>query len=339
MMRTIKIISGLAISVALLALALRGVDPRAAWASLRQAQPLPLLGAAAAFLAAYVARGLRWRIMLHRLAPPPRFRFLLSATFIGAAANNILPLRAGELVRSFALSRTSSVSVATSLSSIVLERVLDGLTLLALLLPLLFALDLPTWVARVGAVAAVLFLAAALFLAAVFHGQERVEHWAERILQRLKIRRAQRIVEIIGRLQNGLKLLASGGDVAFACAASLLIWLLEAASYWLTATALAVPLEPAAVLLCLVIVNLGLTLPSSPGFVGTFEYACILALGAFAITPSTAIGFAVVLHALFWTALVAGGLTFAWIDHGGWRKLTINLKATIPSASPVEEPR
>lgn len=326
-MRALKIIIGILISAVFLYLALRGVDAHAIYEELAHTEPLPLVAAVVAFLTAFVVRGARWKVVLESTPDCPSFRKLISALFIGYAANGVLPLRAGELVRSFAISRKSRMSTATALSSIVLERVVDGLTLLAVLAALLLLRDFPDWVTGIAYGALVLFGGGIAFLLAIYHFRGRAITAITSLIGRLGIKRTEGVSRILARLVEGLSLLANPRGIAGTLLLSFVIWALEAVTYWFVGQSMGLDLSPWAVLLTLVVINFGLTLPSSPGFIGTFEYAGVLALSVFGISHDEALGFTLVLHAMFIVVLVATGLAFAWVDHGGFVALTRGYKA------------
>ena len=320
--RTLKIAAGIAVSTIFLFLALRGIDAEALWRELSRTTPLPLIIAVIVFLTAFIVRGMRWRVMLQSSPHCPRLRELISAIFIGYAANGVLPLRAGEFVRSFALSRRSEMSAATALASIVLERVLDGLTLLAMLATLILLQHFPNWVTGVAFGALALFGGGIAFLIVVYHLRQSAITAATALLTRLGIRHTDAVTRIITRLLEGHTLLASPRRTTEAILLSFLIWALECVTYWFVGLSLGLALSPWAVLFCLVVINFGLTLPSSPGFIGTFEYAGVLALGVYGFSHDEALGFTLVLHAIFLVVLVTVGFAFAWVDHGGFRTLT-----------------
>lgn len=312
-MRALKVTAGLAISALFCYLALRGIELTAVLTVLSGAAIVPIVFGCSIFILTYIIRALRWKIMLAGVSPAPGFHELLSAIFIGAAANNLLPLRAGEFVRAYAVKRFGDVSGKTAISSIVLERVLDGISLLIILGVLLASNPFPAWVSRLGLIAVLIFGGAIVALAFAFYKRRCIAE---------KIKRREWLAPTIERFQDGLSLFANMRNFISVVFLSLIVWCLEAVVYWFVGESLGLGLSVPAILLCLAVVNFGLIIPSSPGFVGTFEYACIISLGAFSIVQNAALGFAILLHVLFWIILVAGGLLFAWIDHGGFFKVT-----------------
>ncbi len=325
--KSLRIGAGILISLVFLALALRGVRFPLVWEALAQIDLAVLALAAVPVAVAYLLRAARWTFLLHGTAPMPTFRELFSATLIGAAGNSVLPFRAGEIVRVAALRRRGGTNVATALSSIVLERVLDGLTLLAILALLMTATDFPEWVTAILQAGAALFIGAAIVLALASGFRHRLMGAIERWCRRRQSKKTERIATILDQLSHGLKAMGQPALILPAIAISFLIWGSEALTLWGVGRALDLALAPNAVLLCLIVVNFGLILPAAPGAVGTFEFACILSLGLFGIDRDAAFGFALVLHALLGALLVGSGLIFAAIDQGGFRKLAHTARA------------
>ena len=320
-MKALKIIFSLSISALFLFLALRGLNFSEVATIVSGAAIFPLIIATAVFIISYVVRTLRWKLMLRPVYPTIPIRCLLSAIFIGAAANNVLPLRAGEVVRSYAIKRFGDVSGKTALSSIVLERVLDGLSLLIILGILMVISPFPRWVGTVGLTAITLFGVTVIVLAVAFNKRNVLIDKLNAYADRKNSHKIKWIADTALRIGEGLSLFKSPSNFILAMAVSLGIWMCEALVYYLIGTSLSLELNTSAVFFCLVIVNFGLIIPSSPGFVGTFEYACVISLGIFQVSQSQAMGFAILLHAIFWVILVVAGFSFAWIDHGGLGKI------------------
>ena len=124
---------GILLSVALLVVTLRGVDPRDVWAVLRTSDWRLFLAATVAATAIFPLRARRWRTILDPVVPNLPFGPLWRATAIGMATNNVLPARMGEPARAFALTRETSVTFTTALASLVVDRMFDAIVLLAFL--------------------------------------------------------------------------------------------------------------------------------------------------------------------------------------------------------------
>jgi hypothetical protein len=312
---------GIVITVVFLALALRNVDLAAVMAELATADYRFLLPAALCTLVGYLLRSLRWQVILHPVHQVP-FRTLFPVLMLGFATNNILPARVGEVVRAYALGRKTEVPASLSLATIVVERLFDGLTLLLLMA---LALQLAPLVEdndrlRLVEVASVAIFATALavlILLLVF--RERALASLAWLLRPLPDRWSRRAGAMAESFILGLRCLRHPGVVVRIAAFSLLVWTAEAASYALVARAFDLNLGPrqyaAAMLFLLVFVNLGIMIPSAPGYIGTFQFFARLALSAFAVPAERAVGLSVLAHATQYVLVTGIGLVILWREH------------------------
>jgi len=296
--------------------ALRGTDPSAIARAVRGVNPLLLLLSATFVTLTFPARAerQRWLLGAATSARPPWLP-VWRATAIGFMANNVLPLRAGEVARGYATGRLVGMPVSTALSAIGVERVFDGIVLMLFLAIGIAAPGFPTGVrighAGLGSLAAAsagVFLAALVVLALV-------AHWPQRFLapfraaahRLLRPPAAGWVIRVADGLVSGLSVLRRAPDFAWVLVWSLVVWLLNAASYVVAFHAfhLAVPVSTALVLQG--ILALGVSVPSSPGFVGVYEYFCRLTLGAYGVAGSAAAAFAIAVHAAWFVPITALG--------------------------------
>ncbi|MFQ5860568.1 MAG: lysylphosphatidylglycerol synthase transmembrane domain-containing protein, partial [Dehalococcoidia bacterium] len=250
-MRSRRFWIGLAVSVLFLFLFLYRVDLGEMAGALKEANYTFVLPALALYGASMLFRSLRWRFLLRPLKSLGVGR-LFPVVVIGYMANNLLPVRLGELVRAYYLSERERVSASATLATIVLERVYDGLTLLffiavaSLFLPLSGllkgvedALGLP------GALVAVLltvpFLGAIVFLTLLASFPQRVGVTAGWVLRLLPLRLRPRVAELIERFLQGLSVLRSPRLLLELFLLSLPVWILEASVAYLLAFAFDLP--------------------------------------------------------------------------------------------------
>jgi hypothetical protein len=298
-------LAGIVVTVALLWWVLHDVDWAAAAGHVRRAN-LPLLVATVAVATStFVLRAVRWRLMLRdgngaHLAFLPLWR----AVAVGFMANNLLPARAGEFARAWVVGRAAPVRVSTALASIAVERMLDGLTILALLAVALVAPSLPDD-ARVGGVG---LHRIAATLAAVFGGAlllsvlvvVRPEPWLAAVRRLggavLPTRFAETLAGIATGLVAGLAILRSPGRLFAVVAWSAALWLVNAASLWLCFGALHMDVPPESALLLQGLIAIGVAIPAAPGFFGVFEAIAVVALGFYGVDKDHAVSYAVVYH-------------------------------------------
>jgi len=311
--RILSAILGIALSGALLLWALRGVDLAEVAARLRAAQPLPLVIAAVLATITFPVRLVRWRLLLRRddggtLPALP----LWHAVAIGFMANNLLPFRAGEMVRVVAATRLARTGFGATLSSIAVERIFDALAVVALLSVGLLASSLPAGVAvggvslahaaRVSGALAGAALVAAVLLVAFPLAAEGV---VRRVLPAGRL--TDRIVAMIEGVRQGLSVLRSPGRLAGVVFWSLALWMLNALSFWIAFSAFGIPVDYAGALVLQGILVVGISVQLAPGFVGQFEAAIVAALALYGVGNDVASSYAIAYHAVTFLPIVLLG--------------------------------
>ncbi len=274
-----------------------------------------LLSCISAFLT-FPFRAIRWRIMLRSSTSERRFQPYWRAVCIGFMANNVLPARAGELVRSYAGTELIGVPFSTALASVAVERIFDGVVL-ALLLGL--AVLLPGFPegaqlrnASISALAVTwtaMFVGALAFLIVLAWNKDRALPLAERMIRRVVPGRVgPAVIRVLENLVAGLSVLRSFGDLFWVIAWSFAVWIANAASYLLAFRAFGVDVPADAALLLPSIVAFGVAIPNSPGFFGVFEGISRLVLGLFGVAGTTAITFAIGIHLGWYVPITILGL-------------------------------
>ena len=157
MKRSIKIWIGLFSSLIFLALTLRNLDFSLFFETLMNVKIIFVLGSIGVFLIGYIIKSVRWVFLLKPIDRNASLRTSAPAFFIGFAANNLLPLRAGELIRAIVIGRQRKISKSAALGTVFIERVADGLVLLLMLAFCLFFIRFPNWAKHIGYAAFLLF--------------------------------------------------------------------------------------------------------------------------------------------------------------------------------------
>lgn len=288
-------------------LAVRDVRVGEAWDALRSSNYWWLLPALAVLAVFIVIRAVRWRYLFTRKTRPP-LRAVADALLIGYLFNNILPARAGEVARIVALKQRAGTSRAETAATVVIERGYDVLCLLVLLFATLPWLPPVSWLraAMYLAIALAVVLAAAIIVLSIWG--DRALRLALRPFVRLPFLR-ERIEGVTRNLGQGLAGLRRGRIGLAAFVWTTISWLVLAISFWFIMLAFDLHLSPVAGLFVVIAVGLAMILPSSPGSLGVFEAAAVLALGAYGISDSRALPYALVLHAVnFFPYLAVGFL-------------------------------
>lgn len=332
-----RLAGGALLALALLAVFFRGVDWAALRDAFRRAQGLYLLGAAAATVGVYAARAWRWGYLLAPLAQVPFLR-LVSATFVGFMTGLLVP-RAGEVVRPYLIARRYEVRIPAGFASVILERLLDVITVLAFFGLYLYVLPIPeaqtrgTFLAVLklgGAVAG--FAAAALVLVLLaFHVHaERAMAVVDRLLAHLPGRLSRPLSEALRAFGEGLAVLqAPAGHLLAILGQSVIVWLFIALSIFLNNRAFGLDLPYHSAFLIIVFLTVGVAIPT-PGMVGGFHESYLLALTeAFGVDKATAAAAGLACHAFTNLPVLAIGLLFL-----GREGLTVGKVAEMTEEAP-----
>ncbi len=258
----------------------------------------------------YCLRLLRWQRMLRRAGSPIDWRKCARPFFIGFALNNLLPLRAGDIARVVGFRETIGLSGARILATLVAERLLDLLVLLAMLSISLAWLPsgegTAAWAGKLGWGAGIA-LTATVIIGLALLAVTRMAECLQRLLRRaFGNERGQGLADRIEQLRTALMLLGNPRALAGFVAMSITAWLLEGAVFALVAAMLG--LEPAGIWLSLAAGNLGTLLPGAPGHLGTFDFFAMQGLIAYGAEHETAAAFAVWVHAILWLPVTLTGL-------------------------------
>ena len=305
---------GILISAVLLYLALRGLQLDKVWESLKSARYIWLLPGIAVYFIGVWVRSWRWHYMLRPLKKIPT-RTMFPIVTIGYMGNNIYPARAGEVLRAVILKQRENVPVSASLATVIVERIFDGVVMLAFVFLNLGELaKLQTNSGIVGNIQQVAFWGAIVFigalavflLAAMFpQVTEKIVAWM--IQKFLPERFREKVSQVAIRFLTGLESLRSPQEALMIFFTSFLIWLLETGKYWFVMHAFDFEVSFFALMLMNGIVNLATTIPSAPGYLGTFDAPGIALLSAYGVPPEMATGYTLVLHAALWFPITALG--------------------------------
>jgi uncharacterized protein (TIRG00374 family) len=297
---------------------LRDVSLAVVWGELQKSN-LPLL-LVAVFLGTIIfpIRALRWRTILEPIERVPMGP-LWRSTAIGMMVNNVVPARAGEIARAFALTRESTVPFSSAIASLAVDRIFDALTVLLLasvaMLDPKFPADativgqpLSSWAAGSGLI---VIVAMAGLYSLVFFPKFLVK------LFELFARRVAPSIEEKGRMallsfSEGLSVLRHPGHFLSVLAWAILHWLVNALAFWVGMKAVGIDVPYSAVLFIQALIALGVAVPSAPGFFGLFEKLAVVSLGLFAVSAKAATSWAIGYHILsFIPITVIGAYYFA----------------------------
>ncbi len=348
---------GILLSVALLAFALRDVSFAEVWSELRRSDPLYFAGATVLGTVTFALRARRWVTILEPVAPGLPLGPLWRSTAIGAMVNNVVPARAGEIARAYALTRetsltpgTSRVGFSASIASLAVDRLFDAIVVLILLL--LAMLD-PVFGERIAEGDRSLVVGSAVFgavgLSAVLLILYAIVAFPSQIIRAFEIfaRRVAPRFEERGKVwlrefADGLGVLRHPGRFLAVLWWTTLHWLVNAAALWLGFRAVGIVVPFSAALLVQGLIAIGVALPAAPGFFGPFELIGKAGLAIYGVPGTLAVSWALGFHILtFIPITLIGAFYFVrlGLDFGDLRRRAEDGTAAAEADRPAPAPR
>jgi len=311
---------GVLLSVAGLVLAARGVDFRALTAVLGKVQLIWLAAALGLVALAMVARAYRWRLLLFPLTKL-RLARLFNLLNIGYLINSVLPLRLGDLVRAHLYADLERLELVRVLSTVVVERLVDTLTIVGLLLLAVPYVGLPTDLGSAALSVGIVAAAAIVILTGIAASGSQTATWFAHLGNRVTFLKRPGIRDKVMSALAGLSALRSWNQMLGALLWSLGAWLCTALEFYVVMKAMRLQLPPVAALLAVCLSTLGMVVPASPGHLGVFEYLTVVALSLFGIGQEVALAFALLVHAVGYLAPVVMGGFAIWREGYSYAQL------------------
>lgn len=310
--KTRALVLGIIVSALFLWLALRNADLRQTWIRLRDLDVHYLLLPVAMTVLNYPLRGWRWQ----RIFPPharPGFWACFQTLAVGNALNNFVPGRGGDLARCVLVSRKTSLAGGTlALATLAVEKILDGLALLAVVLLSFRFLTPPNWMARLEFAAAFIFGGALAGVIVLRYQSQWLLGLIERMFRAAGFARLGEKVSALGSsFAEGLHVVASVPDMALLIGITAAIWATEAGLVCGLAWALHLPMSLGVGAMVCAVLGLGLMIPAAPGALGTYEFFSSTAIALAGVAAATALALTLVLHAWVLLATSITGLLCA----------------------------
>jgi uncharacterized protein (TIRG00374 family) len=304
-------VGGVAVSLFCLVLVFRRVDFGALELALLKFRWHFLIIGLISLAADYAIRIERWSVMLRAAGSDVRTSKCI-APFLGSITlNNVLPLRAGDLVRALVFPAAIGVSRVTATASLVFERLVDLLTLLiALGVGLLISpMPLPQWIGKTVMIVAVIGILTLAVIVIFGRSLLKLTEWFAVWLDARNLVPLGRAVRLGGALVEQLGVMGSARTLLRVVILSAFIWAGEAGLFWAMFQGLDLPANYASALMVMAIATLSTLVPSSPGYVGPFHLAAFAAVRALGGTDAQAASFAVLAHLSLWLpTTLAGGI-------------------------------
>lgn len=347
MYKSRRFIIGLVISLVFLVWALLQADPAEIVATIAGMNWVSLVPALALYFIGVGVRAVRWNILLTPLRLQQNPLRIFEVVVIGYMANNVLPARIGELVRAFVMQRRTKVRKTSTLATIVVERIFDGLVMIGFVAAaLLFVILWHPELLSVGeghtfgtlivnysfwiVLAAIAFLAFLIFFILVTSSQRRTETLVKFGLRFVPGRLHERVERLAAAFITGLGALRSATNVILVFLLSITAWLFEAGMYYVIGNwgfnligSDGSPVPFYAYVLATGIINLSTLIPQAPGYVGVFEVVGIgVLVGAFGVERGLATSYVFLLHVALYLPVTLLGVFFLARESLSWADLT-----------------
>jgi uncharacterized protein (TIRG00374 family) len=289
-------IAGILISIAALYFLAQNIDIEASWQKIKMINPLFIVAAMALYITSFYFRALRWQEMWFNF-PTADFTSIYKAIVVGFAGNNFIPARGGELLRMEFFNRRTGIDRIVTLSSIFTEKILDGISMLFLLLFGIYLvrgelLEIEWFRSLSISISLVFGIAIAVLIYIRAYGDR-----FQMILSLSNNKIITLIKSVVHKVYGAIYFMKFDTRTLRIFTYGLLIWLIEAGVFAIIFYAFGITdyIYPMA-LLCMCIVNFGILVPSSPAYLGVFQGMTILALSLFALPQEKSLSISLVVH-------------------------------------------
>ncbi len=306
---------GVVLSGVFLYLAFHKVDPGEIGSAFRNANYVYVIPCLIMSIVGMWLRALRWKFLLD---PVKKIRMgsLFSSTMIGFMANNLLPARLGEFVRAWVIGEKEGIPKSASFATIVVERLFDGVAVLTFLfmIVLLHPFTLPVWLQRSAAAIVIFYMATLAFLLALKFRTDRITRCINFVLRPFPDGFSNRLRSLLESFIRGLQILHDWKNIMIVLVLSFIIWFPVTVVIDLLLRSLGIVLPFLASFLVLIVLVVGVMVPSAPGFVGTIQLASVAALSLFGVGKGQALTFSLLFHAIQYIPVTTLGLVFFFLE-------------------------
>lgn len=315
--KNIIIVLGFVLSLLFLYLSLRRVEWKNVVTAIKSASIAHLAIAVVCFGISYAIRIKRWQAMLNTTSTT-RYKDAWVATSIGYFANNLLPAHLGEVVRVFVFGKKTGTSRSLLLATIFMEKLLD-FVMLVVFLTLLLTMrnDFPAWLHQVASMTGIVtFIGVATVFGFIISTRSSsvVIGKIFFFLSPVAVKKLNNKIELFSA---GLRVFDGASQIIRMTVYSILTWVIWIGFLYFALLAFDLQLSLSGLLLMTALLHLGILIPSSPGYVGTYQFICVTGLGLLEVSRSTALGFSLVFHALWYVPLTVLGVYYLWQERIG----------------------
>jgi uncharacterized protein (TIRG00374 family) len=304
----------LALAAVFLYFSLRGIDWKSVWATLKSARFSVVAAATAMMGVSLFLRSYRWRVLLlSRRQVSVALAFW--STCAGYLGNNVLPARAGEVIRTLMISRRSGMSKAFVLTTALSERVVDAITLITISAIVLLVMPVEVgWLSAAAKPFAIVGLSGAAAIALLPPFEKFWLRFLRCIPLPEKIRRP--IEHILEQVLEGIRSFHDFGRLTKFLGLTALIWLLDGFTTVIAASSIGVFMPLQVAFLLIAGLGLGSALPSTPGYVGIYQFVAVNVLSPFGVRRDDAIAYILLFQAMNYVLVLALGLIGITVEKG-----------------------
>jgi len=304
-----KIFVGILLSVILVYLSVRGININDTIDNFKNIEWSPVAAFIIIILFMQFLRSYRWGVILKPLQKIDQLT-LFSVTSVGFLAIAAIPARLGEFARPYLISKKSSIKFSSAFGTIIIERALDSLAVLFIMIIALLFIDLPSWMIKSGIIFLLITLIFISCIAALIWQRERSLNILNRILNKFPGKLTLTLEKIIHHLIDGFKIITDIKMLFYLFFLSAFIWFIDVLAIYMLFLAFGFNLPVLASIVLMIILIAGIAMPTAPGYIGNWHFACILGLSLFGVAKPEALSFALVYHFLSIIFIIVLGIIF-----------------------------
>lgn len=305
-----KIAAGVLLSAVLVYLSVRGIDFGKVAEGLHAVRGGYVLIFLAIILIMQWLRSVRWGLMLSPLERVDQLS-LFSVTSVGFMAITALPARLGELARPYLITRKSRIKMPAALGTILVERVFDSIAVLLIFAAVLMSTPaLPPWLITSAVIVLLVTMAMLAVMIVMPARRDASLSVLNALVNRLPVRFAGKLRAMLHHLLDGFAIFRHAKQLLMVCLLSLAIWIIDILAVYSLFLAFDFRLSIMAATVSVIILLIGIAIPTAPGFIGNWHYACIVGLTLFGIPRAEALSFAIIYHFLSIGIILILGLIF-----------------------------
>jgi hypothetical protein len=306
-----RILVGVVVSVGCLFFVLRQVNFAELVDTLGRTNLLIVLIIMLSLIPAMWLKAYRWRLFFPDQESARRAG-LVPALYIGYMVNTVAPLRMGELVRAYLVGHQDRLGVSTSVATIVVEKLFDVGSLIVIFVVLALVTPLPDWANAAAITSGVALIVGVVGSICLVVAEQRVIALIQFFEKHLPVLARLNPSGLASSFVDGFRSMQSPQTLFWSVVWSAVLWLAGSLTLALGLFAVDVPITPAMVFFMVVVTNLGMAVPSAPGYVGVYHALVVVSLGVFGVPETAALSAAIVLHAAVFGFFLLGGMVYLW---------------------------